>query len=265
MTDRQVVVGVDGALSAVRALDRAAEEAVMRDAALTTVYAVADVDIAGPVLTSSPSRVRKRHPVLAFTTPALVDSPVRALARHARRREPVPDNGVCDGPPCTCHSDTLRGGTGVEQRHSGPGRPPGQALVDSARRDSVTGLDHERGAGGECCAVRATRSFPRDQRPLLPYDGYDKTDHASLRHHDRRSGRSGRKPRRSRVGSPRSTAHLRIAPRRPLLVVASPHRTGTSSTRDGHEGRCRPDPSDGTDRPKRRARCRGRLRTSGAS
>ncbi|MEU8794316.1 universal stress protein [Streptomyces sp. NPDC048643] len=87
MATRQVVVGVDGSLPAVRALDRASEQAELRGAALTIVYAVSDADIAGPVLTSSASRVRERHPGLTFRALAVVDSPVRALARHGRDAE----------------------------------------------------------------------------------------------------------------------------------------------------------------------------------
>lgn len=87
MALRQVVVGVDGSLSAVRALDRASEEAVLRGAALNILYAVPDADIAGPVLASSALRVRNRHPGLAFTSVAVVDSPVRALLRHGQDAE----------------------------------------------------------------------------------------------------------------------------------------------------------------------------------
>ncbi|MCX5285920.1 universal stress protein [Streptomyces sp. NPDC060011] len=87
MALRQVVVGVDGSLSAVRALDRASEEAVLRGAALNILYAVPDADIAGPVLASSAVRVRNRHPGLAFTSVAVVDSPVRALLRHGQDAE----------------------------------------------------------------------------------------------------------------------------------------------------------------------------------
>ncbi|WP_178970216.1 universal stress protein, partial [Streptomyces acidiscabies] len=47
MTRQNVVVGVDGSPGAVRALDRAAEEAVRRGTALRVVYAVRDRDEAG--------------------------------------------------------------------------------------------------------------------------------------------------------------------------------------------------------------------------
>jgi nucleotide-binding universal stress UspA family protein len=83
MTDRHVVVGVDGSLVAVRALDWAAEEAVRRGAALRIVYAVADRDEAGPVLTSVASRVHERHPDLPVETRAAEGGAVRVLARES--------------------------------------------------------------------------------------------------------------------------------------------------------------------------------------
>ncbi|WP_416966007.1 universal stress protein, partial [Streptomyces sp. Agncl-13] len=49
MTLHQVIVGVDGSLVSVRALDRAADEAARRGLALGVVYAVPDSDEAGPV------------------------------------------------------------------------------------------------------------------------------------------------------------------------------------------------------------------------
>ncbi len=84
MTQRQVIVGVDGSAAAVQALDRAAEEAALRGAGLEVVYAVSDADEAGPVLESALSRVRRRHPRLAVTGRAVVDDPARALARLGR-------------------------------------------------------------------------------------------------------------------------------------------------------------------------------------
>ena len=87
MTSRQVVVGVDGSPGSVRALDRAAQEAELRGAALDIVYAVPDADVAGPVLVSSSRRARSRHPGLRVTARAVVDGPVRALARHGRNAE----------------------------------------------------------------------------------------------------------------------------------------------------------------------------------
>lgn len=83
MTLHHVVVGVDGSLVAVRALDRAAGEAVRRGAALHIVYAVPDRDAAGPVLASAASRVRERHPRLPVVTAAAEGGAVRALARES--------------------------------------------------------------------------------------------------------------------------------------------------------------------------------------
>ncbi|KAF5990756.1 stress-inducible protein [Streptomyces sp. WAC00263] len=79
-----MVVGVDGSLVAVRALDRAAEEAARRGAVLDIVYAVPDLDVAGPVLASAALRMRERHPGLPVTATAAEGSPVQALARHGR-------------------------------------------------------------------------------------------------------------------------------------------------------------------------------------
>ncbi|MFD7406828.1 universal stress protein [Streptomyces sp. NPDC059866] len=83
MNDRHVVVGVDGSLVAVQALDQAAEEAVRRSTALRIVYAVADRDEAGPVLVSAAARVEERHPGLPVETRAVEDGAVRALARES--------------------------------------------------------------------------------------------------------------------------------------------------------------------------------------
>ncbi|MGC0400480.1 nucleotide-binding universal stress UspA family protein [Streptomyces sp. SAI-126] len=83
MTDRHVVVGVDGSLVAVRALDWAAEEAVRRGGGLRIVYAVADRDEAGPVLASAAARVHERRPGLPVETRAVEDGAVRALARES--------------------------------------------------------------------------------------------------------------------------------------------------------------------------------------
>ncbi|MCT9108602.1 universal stress protein [Streptomyces mirabilis] len=87
MTTRHVTVGVDGTLIAVRALDRAAEEAVLRGALLDIVYAVPDLDEAGPVLASAAARVRERHPGLPVTASAFEGGPVQALAQHGRDAE----------------------------------------------------------------------------------------------------------------------------------------------------------------------------------
>ncbi|WP_030546964.1 universal stress protein [Streptomyces albus] len=84
MTTRRVVVGVDGSLLAVRALDRAAEEAALRGAALEIGYAVPDPDVAGPVLQSAVSRARARHPGLEVTAVPLAGDPARALAELGR-------------------------------------------------------------------------------------------------------------------------------------------------------------------------------------
>jgi len=83
MTLHHVVVGVDGSLVAVRALDWAADEAARRDAALHIVYAVSDRDGAGPVLASAASRVRDRHPGLPVVVTAAEGSAVRELARES--------------------------------------------------------------------------------------------------------------------------------------------------------------------------------------
>ncbi|MFM9705592.1 universal stress protein [Streptomyces galilaeus] len=83
MTDRRVLVGVDGSLVAVRALDWAAEEAVRRGTALRIVYAVADRDEAGPVLASAAARVHERHPGLPVETRAVEGGAVAALAEES--------------------------------------------------------------------------------------------------------------------------------------------------------------------------------------
>jgi len=83
MTLQQVVVGTDGSLVAVRALDWASDEAARRAAELRIVYAVPDRDEAGPVLASAVARVRERHPGLTVTSRAVAGSPVRVLARES--------------------------------------------------------------------------------------------------------------------------------------------------------------------------------------
>ncbi|MFE3644412.1 universal stress protein [Streptomyces sp. NPDC059169] len=83
MTIGHVAVGVDGSLVAVRALDRAADEAAGRGTALRIVYAVADRDEAGPVLASAASRVQGRHPGLSVETRAVEGGAVRALASES--------------------------------------------------------------------------------------------------------------------------------------------------------------------------------------
>lgn len=83
MTLRNVTVGVDGSLVAIRALDWAAAEAARRGMVLRIVYAVADRDEAGPVLASAASRVHKRYPRLPVETSAVEGGAVQALARES--------------------------------------------------------------------------------------------------------------------------------------------------------------------------------------
>ncbi|MGX1372490.1 nucleotide-binding universal stress UspA family protein [Streptomyces canus] len=80
---RRVVVGVDGSLIAVRALDWAAEEAVRRGAALHIVYAVPDRDEAQPVLASAEARIHERYPELPCTTAFAEGGAARALTRES--------------------------------------------------------------------------------------------------------------------------------------------------------------------------------------
>ncbi|MFE7276085.1 universal stress protein, partial [Streptomyces sp. NPDC057623] len=82
MTLHHVVVGVDGSLNAVRALDWASSEAVRRGAELRVVHAVPDLDEAGPVLASAAARVGERHPRLPVMTRAVTGSAVGALVRE---------------------------------------------------------------------------------------------------------------------------------------------------------------------------------------
>ncbi|MFD5256338.1 universal stress protein [Streptomyces bobili] len=81
MTSHDVVVGVDGSLVAVRALDWAADEAVRRGTALRVVYAVPDRDEAGPILASAAAQVHERHPRLPVVTATAEGNAVRALVR----------------------------------------------------------------------------------------------------------------------------------------------------------------------------------------
>ncbi|MFD5856843.1 universal stress protein [Streptomyces chartreusis] len=83
MTLHQVVVGVDGSLNAVRALDWASDEAARRGTQLRVVYAVPDRDEAGPVLVSAAARVRERHPAVSVVTRAAAGSAARALVRES--------------------------------------------------------------------------------------------------------------------------------------------------------------------------------------
>ncbi|MFF8633580.1 universal stress protein [Streptomyces pilosus] len=83
MTGRHVVVGVDGSLAAVRALDWAVEEAVRRGTSLRIVYAVGDRDEAGPVLASAAVRVHERHPGLPVETRAVEGGAVGVLSEES--------------------------------------------------------------------------------------------------------------------------------------------------------------------------------------
>lgn len=83
MTLHHVVVGVDGSLISVRALDVAADEAARRGAELRVVYAVPDSDESGPVLASAVTRLGTRHPELSVVTRGAVGGPVRTLVRES--------------------------------------------------------------------------------------------------------------------------------------------------------------------------------------
>ncbi|MFC8243946.1 universal stress protein [Streptomyces chartreusis] len=87
MTPHHVVVGVDGSLNAVRALDWASDEAARRGAALRVVHAVPDRDEAEPVLSSAAARVRERHPDLSVEVKAMEGGTVRALLRESEGSE----------------------------------------------------------------------------------------------------------------------------------------------------------------------------------
>lgn len=81
MTLHHVVVGVDGSLISVRALDWAAAEAVRHGVALRVLYAVPDRDEAAPVLDHAVSRTQVRHPGLRVESVAAEGGAVRALVR----------------------------------------------------------------------------------------------------------------------------------------------------------------------------------------
>ncbi|MGW1620630.1 universal stress protein [Streptomyces sp. NPDC002172] len=81
MTLRHIVVGVDGSLTSVRALDRAAAEAVRHGGTLRVLYAVPDLDEAAPVLAYAVSRTGERCPGLSVETVAVEGGVVHALAR----------------------------------------------------------------------------------------------------------------------------------------------------------------------------------------
>ncbi|OIJ68717.1 hypothetical protein WN71_006575 [Streptomyces mangrovisoli] len=78
-----MTVGADGSMSAVRALDLAADEAARRGAAVRVVYAVPDLDEAPPILAAAVSRVHDRHPGLPVETRAVPGGAVDALARES--------------------------------------------------------------------------------------------------------------------------------------------------------------------------------------
>lgn len=84
MTARHVVVGVDGSVVAVRALDEAAAEAVRHGTELEIVFAVTDIDEAGPTLKSAVEQVRRRHPGLPVSTVPVVGDATEALLRRGR-------------------------------------------------------------------------------------------------------------------------------------------------------------------------------------
>jgi nucleotide-binding universal stress UspA family protein len=83
MTSHHIVVGVDGSLISVRALDRAAAEAVRHGTGLRMLYAVSDRDEAAPVLSSAVSRTHARYPGLLVETVAAEGGAVRSLARES--------------------------------------------------------------------------------------------------------------------------------------------------------------------------------------
>ncbi|MFJ8114183.1 universal stress protein [Streptomyces sp. NPDC096132] len=83
MTAHHIVVGVDGSLVSVRALDWAAAEAIRHGTALRVLYAVPDLDEAAPVLGSAVARVHARHPELLVGTVVAQGGAVRALARES--------------------------------------------------------------------------------------------------------------------------------------------------------------------------------------
>ncbi|MFD7899248.1 universal stress protein [Streptomyces sp. NPDC059743] len=85
MSERHVVVGIDGSIISTRAQDAAVEEAVRRSVPLEIVYAVPDLDVAGPLLATSAARVRTRHPELKVRLSAVAADPAEALARKGER------------------------------------------------------------------------------------------------------------------------------------------------------------------------------------
>ncbi|AKH85633.1 hypothetical protein AA958_29125 [Streptomyces sp. CNQ-509] len=84
MTMERVLVGFDGSVPAVRALDLAAEEAALRGGELEIVHALPDVDGAAPVLAAAVDRVHTRHPALETAAVPVAGDPVRALLDRGR-------------------------------------------------------------------------------------------------------------------------------------------------------------------------------------
>ncbi|MGQ4431327.1 MULTISPECIES: universal stress protein [unclassified Streptomyces] len=83
MTFHHVVVGVDGSLISVRALDWAADEAARRGVELRVVYAVPDCDESGPILESAVTRLTARHPELPVVAWGAEGGAVRTLVRES--------------------------------------------------------------------------------------------------------------------------------------------------------------------------------------
>ncbi|MGW3652883.1 universal stress protein [Streptomyces sp. NPDC000878] len=83
MTTHHTVVGVDGSLNSVRALDWAEAEAVRHGTGLRVLYAVPDRDEAAPVLRYAVSRIHARHPELLVETVAAEGGAVPALVRES--------------------------------------------------------------------------------------------------------------------------------------------------------------------------------------
>ncbi|MEU3461185.1 universal stress protein [Streptomyces sp. NPDC006733] len=84
MTAQRVVVGVDGSIVSMRALDEAAAEAVRQGTDLEIVFAVSDIDEAGPTLKSAAARVGQRHPDLSVRAIPVVGDAVEVLVRRGR-------------------------------------------------------------------------------------------------------------------------------------------------------------------------------------
>ncbi|MFJ6835835.1 universal stress protein [Streptomyces sp. NPDC091209] len=83
MTSHHIVVGVDGSLISIRALDWAAAEAVRHGTRLRVLYAVPDRDEAEPVLSYAVARTHARYPGLVVEAAATEGGVVRSLARES--------------------------------------------------------------------------------------------------------------------------------------------------------------------------------------